>query len=71
MEHHTLVASEAFRSRSDAGTVVLHMLLANNPEVKSPPKLIYGNPPQHALPYMERAFTALVRFAESMRPCDP
>jgi hypothetical protein len=66
MEHHTLVASEAFLARSDAGTVVLHMLLPTNPDVESPAKLIYGNPPEHALLFMEQAFTALVRFAESI-----
>jgi hypothetical protein len=66
MEHHTLVASEAFLARSDAGTVVLHMLLPSNPDAGSPTELIYGNPPVHVLPYMEQAFIALVRFAESM-----
>jgi hypothetical protein len=72
MEHHTLVASEAFLARLNAGTVVLHMLLPNNPDVGSPAKLIYDNPPVHALLFMEQAFTALVRFAESMtRPLLP
>jgi hypothetical protein len=72
MEHRTLVASEAFLARSDAGTVVLHMLLPSNPNAEGPTQLIYGNPPVHALLYMEQAFIALVRFAESMtRPLLP
>jgi hypothetical protein len=72
MEHRTLVASEACLTRPDAGTVVLHMLLPSNPDVESPAKLIYDNPPVHALLYMEQAFIALVRFAESMtRPLLP
>jgi hypothetical protein len=72
MEHRTLVASEAFLARSDAGTVVLHMLLPSNPDAGSPTELSYGNPPVHALLYMEQAFIALVRFAESMtRPLLP
>jgi len=72
MEHRTLVASEAFLARSDAGTVVLHMLLPSNPDAGSPTELIYGHPPVHALLYMEQAFIALVRFAESMtRPLLP
>jgi hypothetical protein len=72
MEHRTLVASEAFLARSDAGTVILHMLLPSNPDAGSPTELIYGNPPVHALLYMEQAFIALVRFAESMtRPLLP
>lgn len=72
MEHHTLVASEAFLARSDTGAVVLHILLPTNPDVESPAKLIYGNPPEHALLFMEQAFTALVRFAESItRPLLP
>jgi hypothetical protein len=66
MEHHTLIASEAFLALSDDGKVVLHILLPNNPDVESPAKLIYGNPPEHALLFMGQAFTALVRFAESM-----
>ena len=72
MEHRTLVAREAFLARSDAGTVVLHMLLPSNPEAGSPTELIYGHPPVHALLYLEQAFIALVRFAESMtRPLLP
>jgi hypothetical protein len=72
MEHRTIVASEAFLARSDAGTVVLHMLLPSNPDAESPTKLIYDNPPVHALLYMEQAFIALARFAESMtRPLLP
>jgi hypothetical protein len=72
MEHRTLVAREACLARSDAGTVVLHMLLPSNPDVGSPTALIYGHPPVHALLYMEQAFIALVRFAESMtRPLLP
>jgi hypothetical protein len=72
MEHRTLVAREAFLARSDAGTVVLHMLLPSNPDAGSPTELIYGHPPVHALLYMEQAFIALVRFAESMtRPLLP
>jgi hypothetical protein len=72
MEHRTLVASEAFLARSDAGTVVLHMLLPSNPDARGPTELIYGHPPVHALLYMEQAFIALVRFAESMtRPLLP
>jgi hypothetical protein len=72
MEHRTLVASEAFLARSDAGTVVLHMLLPSHPDAGSPTELIYDNPPVHALLYMEQAFIALVRFAESMtRPLLP
>jgi hypothetical protein len=75
MEHFALVASEAFLSRLNADTVGLHMLLPNNPDAKRPTELIYGNPdnpPVHALPYMEEAFIALVRFAESMtRPLLP
>jgi hypothetical protein len=65
MQHHMLVATEAFLGRSDAGVVCLHILLPNNPEVKSQAKLTY-NPPEHALPFMEQAFTAFVRFADSM-----
>ncbi len=72
MEHRPLVAREAFLARLDAGTVVLHMLLPSNPEAGSPTALIYGHPPVHALLYMEQAFIALVRFAESMtRPLLP
>jgi hypothetical protein len=72
MEHRTLVASEAFLARSDAGTVILHMLLPSNADAGSPTELIYGHPPVHALLYMEQAFIALVRFAESMtRPLLP
>lgn len=72
MEHRTLVASEAFLARSDDGTVVLHMLLPSNPDAGSPTKLIYGHPSVHAFLYMEQAFIALVRFAESMtRPLLP
>jgi hypothetical protein len=72
MEHRTLVASEACLARSDAGTVVLHMLLPSNPDTRTPTELIYGHPPVHALLYMEQAFIALVRFAESMtRPLLP
>jgi hypothetical protein len=72
MEHRTLVAREAFLARLDASTVVLHMLLPSNPEAGSPTELIYGHPPVHALLYMEHAFIALVRFAESItRPLLP
>ena len=72
MEHRTLVAREAFLARSDASTVVLHMLLPSNPDAGTPTALIYGHPPVHALLYMEQAFIALVRFAESMtRPLLP
>jgi len=72
MEHRTLVAREAFLARSDAGTVVLHMLLPSNPDAGSPTALIDGHPPVHALLYMEQAFIALVRVAESMtRPLLP
>jgi hypothetical protein len=71
MEHHMLVATEAFLARSDAGIIGLHILLPNNPEVKSQAKLTY-NPPEHALPFMEQAFAALVQFADSMtRPLLP
>jgi hypothetical protein len=66
MEHHTLVASEAFLARSEANGIVLHILLPNNPDTKNQVKLSYGNPPEHALLYMEQAFTALVRFADSI-----
>jgi hypothetical protein len=72
MEHRTLVAREAFLARSDAGTVVLHMLLPSNPDAGGPTELIDGHPPVHALRYLEHAFSALVRFAESMtRPLLP
>ena len=72
MEHRTLVAREALLARSDAGTVVLHLLLPSNPEAGSSTALIYGHPPVHAFLYMEHAFIALVRFAESMtRPLLP
>jgi hypothetical protein len=72
MEHRTLVASEAFLARLDASTVVLQMLLPSNPDAGSPTELIYGHPPVHALLYMEQAFIALVRFAESItRPLLP
>jgi hypothetical protein len=72
MEHRTLVASEAFLARLNAGTVVLHMLLPSNPDAGSPTELIYAHPPVHALLYMEQSFIALVRFAESMtRPLLP
>jgi hypothetical protein len=66
MQHHALVATEAWLARSDSDGALLHLLLPNNPEVKSQAKLIYDSPPIPALPFMEQAFTALIGFVDSV-----
>lgn len=51
-QHHSIVASDARVFVSDDGHRGLRLLLPSNPELKTTSKLVFGEPPVHAVPYV-------------------
>jgi hypothetical protein len=62
-QHHSIVASDARVLVSDDGHRGLRLLLPSNPELKTTSKLVFGEPPIHAVPYVREQFLKLLATA--------
>lgn len=59
-QHHSLVSLDARVFLADDGRRCLRLLLPSNPELKTTSKLVYGDPPLHAIPYVRDQFFKLL-----------
>ncbi|MBS1793997.1 MAG: hypothetical protein JSS81_09095 [Acidobacteria bacterium] len=61
-QHHALLSSEGWIAKNDDETLLISILLPNNPEEKSGSRLSYNNPEVLALPYITMEFLHLIGF---------
>lgn len=59
-QHHALVTSDARLFQGSNGQRAMYFVLPSNPEVASPARLVFSNPPVQAFPYVANQFLHLV-----------